>query len=223
MGKVRKHSPHVFWTANEVEVLKEHYASLPIAELLEKLPGRSIRIIQCKANGLGLVRIKPEKRTPEQIREAKRKHMAEKRAANPEAARAYQNVNRAKNKDRINAERRSHHITRLFWTRALKFRGVTAFDLAKIWRKQRGLCALTGRKMDRSAQVDHKMPLARGGSDDLSNLQWTTPEANRAKRDLTDIEFHALCMDAARWIGERIEAVEAILGAQPNQQERREA
>ena len=82
----------------------------------------------------------------------------------------------------------------------------TASDLAKLWKAQRGLCALTGRKMDRSAQVDHKLPLARGGKDDLSNLQWTTAEANRAKRDLTDIEFHALCTDSVRWIGQRIDA-----------------
>ena len=35
-------------------------------------------------------------------------------------------------------------------------------------------------------------------------------EASKAKRDLTDAEFMALCIDCARWIGERIEAVEAI-------------
>ena len=40
---------------------------------------------------------------------------------------------------------------------------------------------------------------------------------------LTDAEFLRLCINCARWIGERIEALEAISGAQPNQQERREA
>ncbi len=204
MGNFRKHSPRVFWSEAEVSILMEHYPSLSAAELLEKLPGRTIRVIQCKANGLGLSRTKPKKRTTEQTREAKRKHMAERRAENPEAMRAVSRNFHRKHKERINAQRRGHHVTRLFWTRALKFRGVTASDLAKLWKAQRGLCALTGRKMDRSAQVDHKLPLARGGKDDLSNLQWATAEANRAKRDLTDIEFHALCTDSVRWIGERI-------------------
>ena len=113
MGNFRKHSPRVFWSEAEVNILMEHYPSLSAAELLEKLPGRTIRVIQCKANGLGLSRTKPKKRTAEQTREAKRKHMAERRAENP--------------------------------------------------------------------------------------------EANRAKRDLTDIEFHALCTDSVRWSGERIQ------------------
>ena len=154
MGNFRKHSPRVFWSEAEVNILMEHYPSLSAAELLEKLPGRTIRVIQCKANGLGLSRTKPKKRTAEQTREAKRKHMAERRAENPEAMRAVSRNFHRKHKERINAQRRGHHVTRLFWTRALKFRGVTASDLAKLWKAQRGLCALTGRKMDRSAQVD---------------------------------------------------------------------
>lgn len=77
MGNFRKHSPRVFWSEAEVNILMEHYPSLSAAELLEKLPGRTIRVIQCKANGLGLSRTKPKKRTAEQTREAKRKHMAE--------------------------------------------------------------------------------------------------------------------------------------------------
>ena len=88
MGNFRKHSPRVFWSEAEVNILMEHYPSLSAAELLEKLPGRTIRVIQCKANGLGLSRTKPKKRTAEQTREAKRKHMAERRAENPEAMRA---------------------------------------------------------------------------------------------------------------------------------------
>ena len=210
MGNVRKHAPHIFWSEAEVRTLMTHYQTLPMAELLKMLPGRAIRIIQCKANNLGLVRVKPEKRTAEQTREAKRKHMAERWAEKPEAMRAVSRDFHRRHKERINAQRRDHHVTRLFWTRALKFRGITANDLARLWKAQRGLCALTGRKMDRSAQVDHKLPIARGGKDELSNLQWTTAAANLAKRDLTDAEFHALCVDAVQWIGRRIDAVQAI-------------
>lgn len=142
----------------------------------------------------------------EVTRKRKRDHMAARRIQQPELAQAASRAFHAKHKDRINEKRRGHHVTRLFWTRALKFRGITAADLAKLWKAQRGLCALTGRKLDRTAQVDHKLPIARGGKDDLANLQWTTAEANRAKRDLTDAEFHALCVDAVACIGHRIDA-----------------
>ena len=150
----------------------------------------------------------------EVTRKRKREHMAKKRIQDPKRMRAVSRAFHKKHKDRINEQRRGHHVTRLFWTRALKFRGITATDLAKLWKTQRGLCALTCRKLDRTAQVDHKLPLARGGPDELTNLQWTTAEANRAKRDLTDVEFHALCLDAVRWIGKRIDAVAQLNRAQ---------
>lgn len=206
MGNKRKFVNHTRWTTEEVERLTALYPKATHDELVAALPGRHIRMIQCKANGLGLVREKPPARTAEQVREAKRKHMADRRAANPEAARAYQSQHREKNREQLNAVRRAAHKGRIFWVRSLKFRGIKAKDLARLWKQQRGRCALTGRKMDRTAQVDHKLPLARGGGDNIENLQWTTPEANRAKRDLTDAEFLALCLDASKWIGARIAA-----------------
>jgi CRISPR/Cas system Type II protein with McrA/HNH and RuvC-like nuclease domain len=209
MGDIRKHAPHIFWSKFEVSILNAHYSILPMNELLEKLPGRSARVIQCKANGLGLVRLKPEKMTIKQMRESKRKHMANKRIANPVAARNYQNSHRAKHKDRINAKTRKETARRIFWARALRLRnGITAQMLAKLWKEQRGRCALSGEKMNRTAEVDHKLPRARGGTDVIQNLQWVMPIPNRAKRDLTDAEFLALCQSCARWIGERIQMIE---------------
>ena len=206
MGNKRKFVHHTKWTAEEVEKLTTLYPNATHDDLTAALPGRHIRMIQCKANGIGLVREKPPARTAGQIREAKRKHMAERRAANPEKARAYQAQHRAKNRDQLNAVRRAAHKGRIFWVRSLKFKGVKAKDLSRLWKMQRGLCALTGRKLDRTAQVDHKIPLARGGGDNIENLQWTTAEANRAKRDLKEDEFLELCLDASAWIGQRIDA-----------------
>ena len=207
MGTVRSYSPHVRWTKGEEEIIRLHYPTAPITELEAMLPGRGRRTIQCKANEMGVRREKPPKRTPDEIRAAKAAHMARKRAANPDAARAYQNAHRAKNRDRLNAKTRENTSRRLFWARALRLRnGITARDLAKIWRNQRGLCALTGDKLDRTAEIDHKIPRSRGGDDSLGNLQWVTRAANRAKRDLTDEEFLLLCKSCVRWIGERIDA-----------------
>ena len=63
-----------------------------------------------------------------------------------------------------------------------------------MWDSQNGLCALTGRPMDiATATLDHIVPRARGGSNELDNLRWTTKPANHAKGDLLDDEFVELC------------------------------
>lgn len=71
--------------------------------------------------------------------------------------------------------------------------------LISIWRKQRGRCALSGRKLDRTAHVDHRLPVSRGGSNELDNLQFLSPEVNIAKSNLTDSEFIKLCMDVVKF------------------------
>ncbi|NYD88770.1 HNH endonuclease [Sphingomonas melonis] len=153
----------------------------------------------------------------EAIRKAKREHMARKRAANPEAARAYGRNYHAANREKQTAKMRAYSGRRFFWTKAMKLRSddrATARDLAMIWKAQRGRCALTGRRLDRSAQLDHKLPRARGGGDQAGNLQWLCEEVNLAKRAMTDAEFTALCGEVMRWIGERIAAVDAMTAEQ---------
>lgn len=154
-------------------------------------------------------------RTAEQVREAKRLHMARRRAADPEKARAYQREFHHRKGDYNRAKMRAYAKRRFFWNKACKLRSLVGIkadhkDLARLWKKQRGLCALSGRKLDRTAEIDHILPRVRGGSDELANLQWTTKEANRAKRDLTNDEFLSLCSDCMRWIGERIDMVDAL-------------
>lgn len=154
------------------------------------------------------------RRDPEKYRQRKRESMARRRAADPEAARAYARHDHHANRPARTAKMREYAARRFFWAKATKLRApvrATPADLWKLWKAQRGLCALTGRRLDRSAQLDHKVPRARGGGDELANLQWLSPEANLAKRDLTDDEFAALCGDVMRWIGRRVQMVDAML------------
>jgi 5-methylcytosine-specific restriction endonuclease McrA len=147
---------------------------------------------------------------PDLIRERKRVSMAKARAADIEGARSYARSYHARIKDRRNAALREMNATRIFWARAQKLKGVSPRDLFRLWKAQRGLCALTGRKLGRDAQVDHILPKAHGGGDEITNIQWVCADANLAKRNLTDAEFHALCADVIRWIGERIARVDAL-------------
>lgn len=152
-------------------------------------------------------------RSIEEIRKAKREGMARLRARDPDAARAKRNAYHARNRDAQTAKMRDYYARRFFWGRAMKLRGeerATFREIARLWKSQRGRCALTGRRLDRDAQLDHILPRARGGGDEITNLRWVCNAANLAKRDMTDAEFETLCADVMRWIGERIQLVEAL-------------
>ena len=149
-------------------------------------------------------------RTIEQVRESKRLHMAMKRAENPEKYREYQRQYHAKDREKSRKVMRDYYSKRFFWGRAMRLRGdnkATYKDLAAVWKLQRGLCALTGIKLNRNAQLDHIHPKAKGGKDDVGNLRWVCAEVNLAKRDLTDEEFIKMCSSVMKWIGERINEI----------------
>lgn len=152
-------------------------------------------------------------RTAEETRKAKREYMARKRAADPEAVRKYNREHHHKARDKNTAAMRAYYARRFFWGRAMKLRGdgrATALDLWRMWHKQKGRCAITGRRLDRTAQLDHITAKARGGGDEPENLRWLCKDANLALRELSDAEFVALCSDVMRWIGERIQMVGEI-------------
>lgn len=134
---------------------------------------------------------------PKEERQARSRAKVERRKLRGDVSeyrRSYVDRNRAK----IMENHRAYYARRFFWAKSIKLRGkgkATAEQLARLWKAQRGCCALTGRRLDRTAQVDHKLPRARGGGDAATNLQWLCADANYAKRALTDAEFVALCSD----------------------------
>ena len=150
---------------------------------------------------------------PETYRRRKRESMAKQRAADPQRLRARERAWWAANKDKNTETMRAYIRRRFFWSKAMKLRGkdrASTREIASLWKRQHGRCALTGRRLDRSAQLDHVLPKARGGTDDLANLQWLCEEANIAKRHMTDAEFVTLCSDVMAWIGRRIQMVEDL-------------
>lgn len=150
--------------------------------------------------------------SPDVVRERKRAHMARRRAADPESVRRYAREDHARNRTARTAKMRAYYARRYFWGRAMKLRGAdraSTRDLASLWKRQRGICALTGRRLDRTAQLDHIVSRAKGGADSIDNLRWVCAAVNYAKRDLGDAEFGALCADVMRWIGARIQESES--------------
>lgn len=60
----------------------------------------------------------------------------------------------------------------------------------QIWERQNEKCAYCGqRKQLKRMTVDHIIPLSKGGTDDIENLQCTCKKCNRLKDDMLPHEF----------------------------------
>jgi hypothetical protein len=76
---------------------------------------------------------------------------------------------------------------------------VTAVSLRNLVESQKYRCALTGDELTpKVAQLDHKKPLAKGGTNDIENLQWVTKQVNHAKGTISQDDFVAMCIRVAR-------------------------
>lgn len=154
--------------------------------------------------------------TAEVIRARKRDHMRRvrsdpvRRAALNEARRNNPRYT-AKGRE-YSARLRDQHFLR--WRARNWGHGVTAKMLAALWKRQRGICALSGRKLDRTAHLDHISPKSFGGVHTIENLRWLDPWVNTARGNLSDQEFMDRCNQVAEWIGRRI--VESCTCPTPN-------
>jgi len=79
-------------------------------------------------------------------------------------------------------------------------RNVSSKELLQLIEMQDYRCALTGRELTpETAHVDHVVPLSRGGSHGIENLQVLHADVNTAKSTLTQDEFLAMCRDVVAW------------------------
>lgn len=201
MGAIRAFGKHTKWTRREENILRKMFGSAPWPVLQNRL-ARDRKSIVGKAYGMGLKRVVLPKRTYQERLKAKRESMARRRALNPESARAYNRNFYQRNIVRQRAKQREYCRRHFFWQRVRSMRGsqrATAREIASLWKKQRGCCALTGRRLGReNAQLDHVTPRALGGSHTVDNLRWVCAAANYAKRDQTDADFIQLCRDVVK-------------------------
>ena len=80
---------------------------------------------------------------------------------------------------------------------------ITAFDLWKIAKKQKCLCALTGEKLTReNLSVDHITPLSKGGYNTPSNIQLVTLDANKMKFTMNNDELLRFCLKVVNYLGD---------------------
>lgn len=128
-----------------------------------------------------------------------------------EVQRRYAQSERGKNRrftwwEERGREQQNANARRLRRTRFFKYRSrqwnsrygagsTTATQLAGLWRRQRGRCAITRRKLDRAAHLDHIVPATKGGGHSIENLRWLDPWVNMARQNLSDEEFAERCLE----------------------------
>jgi hypothetical protein len=69
----------------------------------------------------------------------------------------------------------------------------TAEELHDLWHKQNGFCYYCGgllyKTLNSVYHIEHKIPISKGGSNDISNIALSCAECNFRKHDKTDEEF----------------------------------
>ena len=74
------------------------------------------------------------------------------------------------------------------------------FDIWKIAKRQRLICALTGRKLTYdNMSPDHIIPLSKNGTSTIENIRLVIKEVNLCRQTLTDDEFVKICMDVVKY------------------------
>jgi 5-methylcytosine-specific restriction endonuclease McrA len=104
--------------------------------------------------------------------------------ANPERGRGYAAKWRANNPEKVRAQESNRRARK----RSAEGRH-TAAETAEIRHAQKGRCAYCKTKLGGGGHLDHIVPLAKGGSNWPSNLQWLCRPCNLRKNDKDPIDF----------------------------------
>ena len=79
-----------------------------------------------------------------------------------------------------------------------KGQSASRINLYQKLEKQRFLCAMTGWNLTpETATIDHIVPLADGGTDEIENLMWVAWDVNRSKGTMSRERFVEVCQAVA--------------------------
>ena len=101
--------------------------------------------------------------------------------------------------NKIWREEHPEHIKRYDHTRRVRKKcnggAYTIEEIRELWDKQNGICYYCGKliysSLDKERHIDHKLPISRGGSNDISNIALTCARCNLSKHTKTAEEYLA--------------------------------
>lgn len=105
-------------------------------------------------------------------------------------------------RDKVNGRQRRYVKKHPFkiWCKKRCNNQLQPFDLWKILKKQKMICALTGDKLTRdNISLDHIIPTAKGGTNEISNIRFVTYDVNLWKNTLLDSQLIELCRKVVRY------------------------
>lgn len=113
-------------------------------------------------------------------------YMKEWASHNKEYLAAYYEKWRLENPDKVTAKAHNRRA------RKLNAPGVcTGDDMKVIWAFQDGKCVYCRQDLEDDHQLDHWVPLAKGGSNERTNMQWACERQNKEKADRDPLEYEA--------------------------------
>lgn len=83
-------------------------------------------------------------------------------------------------------------------------------QLFALWLSQNGKCGLTGLSIVGTPQLDHIVPVSKGGAHTVDNLQWTEKMANNAKNSHSVEEFRTWLLAAAEALKQKMQLEELL-------------
>jgi len=93
------------------------------------------------------------------------------------------------------------HISKVHNKRSKGYK-LKPIELWGLLKRQRMLCGLTGRRLNRdNISLDHIIPLSKGGSNEPSNLRFVHIDANTFKMDMDDSDLLILAKDIVNRLG----------------------
>ena len=145
-----------------------------------------LAIIRRRAKG-----VKPKTRmSPQDEKASKKRRMHKWRQANQEKVRADEKKWRDNNPDKWRDK-----VRRIALRRRARLRGIegnfTKADIDVLLAAQNGICAGCSKDISAKFEVDHKLAITRGGTNNPDNLQLLCRSCNAQKHTMTMEEWHA--------------------------------
>jgi 5-methylcytosine-specific restriction endonuclease McrA len=169
-----------------------------------------IEYVKKKENGIELIRTEKEKRNREYLKRKYKKReekillkrndcsTRDEYKIKKEVKRSKRKEERSRYKVRYKRIHYFKHISKVHNKRSGGY-VLKPMELWGLLKRQRMLCGLTGRRLNRdNISLDHIVPLSKGGSNEPSNLRFVHIDANTFKMDMDDSDLLELAKDIVR-------------------------